>query len=108
MSVLILLHRVFITKPFRLAAKILMLIVIGWYIAISLAGAFICLPVKSTWDPKVPGHCGNRYILDIIDPLPWIITDFAILVLPLPMVWKLHAPTRNKIALSGLFLVGAL
>jgi hypothetical protein len=85
-----------------------MVIVIAWYIAISLAGALICQPVKSSWDPKVVGHCGNRYVLNIIAPLPWILTDFAILLTPLPMVWKLHINTRHKVALAGLFLVGGL
>ena len=83
-------------------------IVLGWYIAISFAGAFICIPVSSSWNPALPGHCGNRYLLNIIDPIPWILTDFAILICPLPMVRKLQIPTRQKIALAGLFLIGSL
>ncbi|MCJ1404089.1 hypothetical protein MMC11_007314 [Xylographa trunciseda] len=105
-SVLILLRRVFITRAFRRTAEILMAIVIGWYIAISLATVFICSPINSLWNPEVPGHCGNQYLLNIVDPIPWILTDFAILIAPLPMVRKLQIPTRQKVALAGLFLVG--
>lgn len=73
-----------------------------------LGGSLICQPVKSYWDPNTPGHCGNSYIFDLILPLPWIVTDFAILVAPLPVIRKLHTPTRQKVMLSALFLVGGM
>ena len=107
-SVLILLHRIFVTRAFQLTARVLLALVVGWYLAVFLADAFICIPVSSNWDPKVPGHCGNRYILNIIAPLPWILTDFAILISPLPMVYKLQLPTRERVALAGPFLIGGL
>ena len=66
-----------------------MSIVGAWWISITLAAAFICSPIKSAWDPDVQGKCGNQYVLDIIAPIPWILTDFAILLAPLPIVWKL-------------------
>ena len=86
----------------------LMAVVTCWWISISFAVAFICSPVKSEWNPDVPGHCGNQYLLNIIDPIPWILTDFAILIAPMPMVRKLHMPTRQKVALAGIFLIGGL
>ena len=85
-----------------------MAMVAGRLIAISFAVAFICSPVESSWNPDVPAHCGNQYLLNIIDPIPWILTDFAVLLAPLPMVWTLHTSTRHKAALSGLFLIGGL
>lgn len=107
-SLLILLYRIFIIKTFRITVLVLMAVVGVWYVAITLAGALICLPVKSRWHPDIPGHCGNQYILNIIDPIPWILTDFAILFAPIPMVWRLQMPTRRKAAIAGLFLVGGL
>ena len=108
LSILILLYRIFITKAFRTTALALMAIVASWWISITFAVVFICSPVKSQWNPDVPGHCGNQYLLNVIDPIPWILTDFAILFAPMPMVWKLHMPTRQKVALGGLFLIGGL
>lgn len=37
-----------------------------------------------------------------------MITDMCILTIPLPMIWKLQMPTQQKIAVSGIFLLGAL
>ncbi len=107
-SVLIFLRRIFVTRAFRWTANLLMVIVVCWCLSDALGGALICQPVKSSWDPNLPNDCGNRYVFNIIGPLPWILTDFAILICPLPMIWKLHAPTRHKLALAGLFLIGAL
>ena len=108
LSILILLHRIFITRGFRLTAWILMGIVAAWYISITLGAALICLPIKSLWDPTVPGHCGNQYLFDRIVPVPWIVTDFAILVAPLPVIRSLNMSMRTKVIVVGLFLIGCL
>lgn len=107
-SVLIFLRRIFVTPAFRWTANILILISICWWLFAALGSALICQPVRSSWDPRVPNGCGNRYVFNIIAPLPSILTDFAILLCPLPMVWKLHTTTRHKVALGGIFLVGSL
>lgn len=108
LSILILLRRIFITQTFQRVANVLIAIVLGWWLAITFAVTFICTPVKSHWDPNVPGNCGNVYLLDIIDPIPWILTDFAILFAPLPMIWRLQMATRQKVAVGALFLIGVL
>lgn len=108
MSVLIFLRRIFVTKAFKWTVNTLMFIVVGWCLSDVLGGALICQPVRSSWDTRVPNNCGNRYVFNIIGPLPWILTDFVILIWPLPMVWRLHTTTRYKMALGGIFLVGAL
>ena len=35
-----------------------------------------------------------------------LITDVMILSLPVPMVWGLHMPTRRKVSVSCIFLLG--
>jgi hypothetical protein len=40
--------------------------------------------------------------------VPNIITDWALLILPLPYVWKIQRNTPQKIALCGAFAVGGL
>ncbi|KAL8786446.1 MAG: hypothetical protein Q9213_002762 [Squamulea squamosa] len=103
-SILILLHRIFITPAFRIAAIVLMFIITAWFIALTLASALICSPIETAWNPNVQGKCGNQYIMDIIAPIPWILTDFIILLAPLPIVLKLQMPRRQKAGLVGLLL----
>ena len=110
-SVLILLHRIFITRPFRIAIRVLGSIVLTWWIAILLADALICIPAKSALDSRVSGHCGSQprqVLLDRIAPVPWVLTDFAILVAPLPMIRQLQLPKEQRIGLYLLFLIGGL
>lgn len=105
---MILLRRIFITRGFQRVANTLIAVVVLWYLAITLAVVFICTPVKSHWDPEIPAHCGNQYLLDVIDPIPWIVTDFAVLLAPMPMIWKLQMATGQRVALGALFLIGGL
>ena len=37
-----------------------------------------------------------------------VLTDVMILIIPLPIVWKLQMSTKNKVGLSGVFLLGLL
>lgn len=52
--------------------------------------------------------CGNEAIFTLIVPIPWVLTDFAILIAPLPMVKKLQLPRMEKIGICALFLTGGL
>ena len=101
-------HRIFITPAFRMATKVIGVIVILWWIGTILADTLICIPIKHNWNHEIPARCGNQQLLAIIPPIPWIVTDFAILLMPMPMVYKLHLPGLQRVGLAGLFLVGSL
>ena len=79
-----------------------------WWIGTILADNLICIPIKHNWDPDIPARCGNKKLLDILPPIPWIVTDLAILLMPMPMVYKLHLPGSQRLGLLGLFLLGSL
>ena len=106
LSVLWLLQRVFITHVFRVTVYLLMAVVVAWYLSILFADIFVCTPVQSHWDPTMGGNCGNMPLLDVISPLPWILTDFAILAAPVPLVLKLHLPLYPKLGVLGVLLLG--
>ena len=107
-SVLLLLHRLFVTRFFRVTIRVLGCIVMVWWIAITIADAFICFPSRTILDPKVAGHCGNQVLLDRISPIPWVLTDFAILISPLPVIKQLQLRQEQKIGLCLLFLMSGL
>ena len=108
LSVLVLFYRIFAKPLFRFFVWILGAIVILWWIGAFFADALICIPVQHNWDPEVPGHCGNKNLLAIITPIPWIVTDLVIVLMPLPMVWHLHLPRLQRVGLGILFLLGGL
>lgn len=108
LSVLVLLRRIFVTPTFQTTVWILGVVVLAWWIGFLLADAFICFPASSIWNPNIHGTCGNQKILDYISPIPWVLTDFAILISPIPVIQKLQLPRNRKIELSAIFLMGGL
>ena len=101
-------YRIFITPTFRLAIKIIGAIMVLWWVGTILADCLICIPIEYNWNPTISAHCGFKQLLAIIPPIPWIVTDFAILLMPLPMVWNLHLPQLQRVGLARLFMHGGL
>lgn len=64
------------------------------------------LQIERSWKPLVPGHCipnvNSIYGLGAIS----IFFDIIILILPIPMVMRLHINTRRKIGLVLIFTLG--
>jgi len=54
------------------------------------------------------GHCINVEWFYRAMAIPNTLTDGLILALPMPLIWRLQLPKRQKIALCGVFLLGSL
>ncbi|EPS41019.1 hypothetical protein H072_5084 [Dactylellina haptotyla CBS 200.50] len=65
-----------------------------------------CRPVPSLWRPEVPGKCINVKLLYICNISGNFICDFAIYLLPIPYLWKLNLPKRQKLNLVVIFGLG--
>lgn len=46
-------------------------------------------------------------VFRILIPLN-VLSGILILLMPIPAVWKLHAPRGQKLAVTGVFLLGGL
>ena len=84
-------------------------LVFCWSIlAVTLTWAF-CVPIAYNWDKSISGgHCadiGGAFLaLAIIDA----ITDLVILIIPLPMIWRLMIPRTKQISLAIIFSIAVL
>ena len=98
--------RIFITKPFRIAATTVYILSIAWSIATILVGWVICTPLSELWTKAPGGHCGNTaaaYVsLGVFD----VLLDIAVFSLPLPMLYKLQVAKHAKVALTATFGLG--
>ena len=108
LSALYLLHRVFITRSFRIAVRTLAAIVVCWWISSTSAFAFLCSPIRANWDASVPHHCGDKRAVLLSPPIPWILTDFAILIAPTFVIKDLRLPRPDKFGLIAVFMTGSL
>ena len=108
MSIILFYRRVFPVRRFRLVADVSIGLVIAWGLATVLAAVLQCRPLHALWDKSINGHCDDdlKYVVGVQGAN--IGLDFLILFLPMPMVWGLHRPRQEKIALFLVFLLGGL
>ncbi|GAM35386.1 integral membrane protein [Talaromyces pinophilus] len=91
---------------FQKITMMLNCLVAAWGTGIFLACALQCRPLKAFWDRSINGHCFNLDTFIIVNQAFNVVVDFVILFLPVPMIWRLHMGTRDKIALNGVFALG--
>lgn len=108
-SILLLYLRLFsIHAWFRYTTYGLLAYVWLWGISEALVSIFQCHPVAYQWDKKLNGTCIDQLSYYRWVSLPNVIHDVIMLVLPLPVVWKLQTDARRKIALTVVFLIGSM
>jgi len=108
LSVLLMYYRVFRFPLFKNMAYGIGAFVIAWVITITFLFIFICVPVEKLWYPDLPGHCIDQVGTWIANAASTILSDIAILVLPIPQVWKLQLRKPEKIGVTFAFCLGFL
>lgn len=82
-------------------------VVVAWTISYAFANLLTCHPIT----PLVESFYGN----DCINAIPmWLsvvisdlIVDVVILLMPVPLVLRLHLPLRQRLGVLGMFMLGA-
>ncbi|KAI0543190.1 hypothetical protein GGR58DRAFT_451061 [Xylaria digitata] len=107
-SITVMLMRIFVTRPVRIAGTLILILSVVWIILTILVGLLLCRPIEKNWNPDAKGTCGNQYAgfgavagLDILNEL-------ALVILPIPSVWALQLSRRYKVALAGVFGAGVV
>ena len=86
-----------------------MLITCCYCIEIIFVVSFWCKPLAYSWDKTVAGGtCIDQLAYFRYNTIPNILIDGAMLVLPLPSVWKLQTSTTQKLGLTVIFLTGIM
>ncbi|KAL1651842.1 hypothetical protein SLS61_005213 [Didymella pomorum] len=104
-SILLQYHRVFPTRKFQLACWGLFAVVVGYTIWTVFGSIFACVPVQAFWT-KEKAHCIDQFAMWFTNAAINISTDFAIILLPMPVIRRLQLGKRQKSALIGIFAVG--
>jgi hypothetical protein len=109
LAILAIYLRIFSKKSYRIACYVVAGILIGNWLGTAIAGFFMCIPFNFLWDRTSPeGHCfdNNSYFRWV--SLANIITDVVMLILPLPVIWKIQTTTNTKIGRTITFVSGSL
>ncbi len=60
------------------------------------------------WNVLGPGHCGSLSGSQVATSSINTVVDLAIVLLPLPVIWRLQVQRQKKIKIIGIFAVGAM
>ena len=96
---------IFVIKPrYRTACYILAMLLIANWVGNTVASLLMCKPLQYFWDNTITGgRCFHVKERRSWASLANIITDVAMLVLPLPIIWNLHKSRSDKIGLTITF-----
>ena len=111
-SLLLFYVRIFPNHRMRMVACITGAILWSFGLASTIVDIDVCTPIRSYWaipiNGHVEGHCVNTHVFYIFVAVMQLLTDIAVLLIPLPFVWRLQISDAKKVALSIIFLLGSL
>ncbi|OIW24705.1 integral membrane protein [Coniochaeta ligniaria NRRL 30616] len=98
--------RIFISRSFRMAAFLVLFVVVSWTVATVGATIGQCVPIQGAWDKTTKATCIDSDVFWIAYAVGNIITDVMVLALPIPSILSLKLNMRDKVLLCGIFLLG--
>ncbi|KAI0518513.1 hypothetical protein F5B22DRAFT_599503 [Xylaria bambusicola] len=107
LSIVCFYRRIFRGSKFSILTSILLAVIASWAAAFFFAGLLICVPVEAFWTQDPAARCFVPIPLFYTGAISDTIVDVIILSIPVPLVWKLNLPTKQKISVSLIFLLGA-
>ncbi|KAJ6004769.1 hypothetical protein N7540_012568 [Penicillium herquei] len=105
-SILLIYTRIFPTRGFRIASIVLGITIALWALALICLQILQCSPLSRAWNNSISGTCIDLKGLFIGNGVPNIITDIAILSLPVHAVWRMHASTSHFLSIISIFIFG--
>ena len=95
-------------RTLRKGVWIVMTITWLWVTSEVLGTFLMCRPINYNWDLTVKGTCGSRTAGFVAAAALNTSTDLMVLILPMPIIWKLKLSTARKLSLMTLFSFGLL
>ncbi|KAK2015247.1 integral membrane protein [Colletotrichum eremochloae] len=106
-AILLLYSKIFATRAMVMAARIMAGFTAVWTVITVLIAFFICRPLSDNWLLDLKNrNCGNQPAADGTMGVLNMITDIAVLVMPISHLWKLRLETYKKVALIVTFSLG--
>ena len=93
-------------RRFRLALWVVAGLACAWIVAVLISLILQCNPPQKAWERAIPGACQDPYNWWLISGVSSFILDLIILLLPLPMLWRLQVKASRKGLIIGVFLSG--
>jgi hypothetical protein len=108
LAILSIYQHVFTDPVYRKACWCLAWILTANDIAALVATCFCCTPLHYFWDRLGTGTCIDILLFTRLESVTNIVSDVAMLLLPLPTIWKLQISRSLKIGLLCTFAMGSM
>ncbi|KAI0539636.1 hypothetical protein GGR58DRAFT_499870 [Xylaria digitata] len=108
LSILSLYTILFPNRRFRYICYGAVAISVGFFIVVFLEAFLLCTPVEFNWDKSIPGGVCNQSTAFFVSGILNLIIDAFIVVLPMPMLFKLQLPLFKKLGIVVMFSLGAV
>ncbi|KAI9829281.1 MAG: hypothetical protein M1826_005745 [Phylliscum demangeonii] len=105
-SILLLYRALFVTRPFRITVLVVGGYVILLGIASVLVAIFKCKGVRDGWKTAGSGQCIDELTFFVATAALNLVADVVVLILPMPVVWRLQMLRKQKLALTAIFALG--
>ena len=93
-------------RNFRLALWVVAGLSCAWVVAVLVSLILLCNPPQKAWQRAIPGTCQDPYNWWLAGGVSSFILDLIVLLLPLPMLWKLQVKPSRKGLIIAVFLSG--
>lgn len=108
LSILAMYLRIFVDRPHRIACFLLGTVITATAVAGVVTSLASCRPFEARWNL----HLYTSNCIDAVRywqgmSVPNIATDLVMLVLPMPVIWRLNLAKRQKASLTAVFLLGS-
>lgn len=110
LAVLLFYQRIFQGRRIQTAVWFMVGVDFVWTIGFFFAFLLQCYPIKVNWTAlgNLEGYCVDTNKLLVYQSWSDVATNVVILALPLPCIWALQMSVKRKLAVCGIFLLGAL
>ncbi|PTD01213.1 hypothetical protein FCULG_00012684 [Fusarium culmorum] len=100
-------HRIMGKIALRWVCVTAIVLITTWCITQTVMALVQCIPIQAVWDHGIDGKCiPNQPTLWYIHGVVHIVSDFIIILMPLPIIWKLQLPSSQKAFLFSIFSLG--
>ncbi|KAI0487322.1 hypothetical protein F4859DRAFT_509893 [Xylaria cf. heliscus] len=106
MSMLFLYHRIYTTPAFRRLCYFVIGLDLAYIITFIPIFLTNCIPLSQYWDPKPTGWCRDTVISDSATVAGNLLLDLFVLIMPLPILWRLQMSIRDKLTVTSMFSIG--
>lgn len=94
------------SRRFNIGMLCAHLATMGWLASLIVSITLQCYPIQRLWKPDSPGHCFNTGAWYLAFSIFNALLDVYILILPMPMLFRLKMSVQRRFLLAGAFLCG--